>query len=1096
MYSIRACHWISNCGVVVGLLTQICFTTAALVTLVGWQSVAIAIAAVLLTMPLITYMMERWTTLLIRNWGLARDRSNVLQRALLAIRHIKLTATEDFWKQKIYKVRQKELDGYTKIAWLLFWKGIVGNISPAILSGIPIYIYAWQGHTLTPSLAFTFLNLFKELQAKLWEIPQNISPLRAGWASAKELDQFLRKEETCEPQFISSDTFSLHNATIAWGSAAGEKDMFKLENVNAAFPTGELSIITGKTGCGKSLLLAALASEAKILSGDIGRPLLSNHEYSKETPTEEWIEPNTCALVSQNPWMDNATIQDNILFGLPMDAKRYAHVLYCCVLDQDLKKFKDGDLTVISIKGVSLSGGQRARIALARALYSRASCLLMDDVLSAVDAEVRTWIVEKALCGSLAHGRTRVLVTHHEKQIASKTSYRLLIQDGTATGEPLSRDSAFNAAKQTEKPISVDDGFNYEKYLQKQNRACEKETSTKTSSSVQGTAEQSFRIAPYIMYFRISGGIKSWLLVLVSFAICEWNRRSASLRFEEWVSAKDEQTGAANIYLSPAQAYMLMSALTTVTSSIRGLIMFNVYRIASQKLFCQMTERIFGAPLQWAESASQGEILQAYDRSMRNVDEDVTYAISGFLALVSQLATFLWLRYALSLSLNVLFWHVLIRYSVTISWYETPLMMVLFCMIFNVGKNLIPVKKHLTAIELKTSSLILQHRSALYAPDGISTVRAYGMKDSFCQRANEMFDKSASATWHSILHGVASEFQLGVLGAVYVSLSCYSIAVSGGGAGAAGTALSLAIQLSETVSGLVQRISAVDTGLVAAGKLNEYGSVEQEPSAGVDVPPSWPEEGRLEVCDYVAGYGPGLPNTLHGLNLSIQPGERVGVVGRTGAGKSTLALSLARLIEKRGGAICIDSVDIAHVKPQVLRKRIFIIPQDPYISGGTLRAVLDPHDAHSDDELVALLERCRFFPTTTNSETGDSSLSYAVSDGGANLSQGQRQILCLVQAILSQRKVVIMDEATSAVDMETDSTIQSMIRDGLQNATVVVIAHRLATIAHLDKVLVIDDGKAVEFGKPVELYRQGGLFCSLVNHSVDKDDLVRAFSEN
>lgn len=367
------------------------------------------------------------------------------------------------------------------------------------------------------------------------------------------------------------------------------------------------------------------------------------------------------------------------------------------------------------------------------------------------------------------------------------------------------------------------------------------------------------------------------------------------------------------------------------------------------------------------------------------------------------------------------------------------------------------------------------------------------MKGHFSQRANQMLDKMASATWYQSLHSVATDFQLGLLGAVYVALASYSIVVSGAGGGTAGAALSFAVQLSETVSGCLQRISSMESGLRIAEKVDEYGLIEQEPIDGSDVVDSWPQAGELQVSDYVAGYGPGLPDTLREVTFTIKPGERVGVVGRTGAGKSTLALSFARLIEKRQGTIYIDSVDISGIKLEVLRKRILIIPQDPHLFGGTLRAVVDPDGAYSDEALVASLQP--FFSTDAENKSaaGASGLSFMVSDGGANLSQGQRQILCLVKAILSRKRVVIMDEATSAVDMETDATIQTVIREGLRDSTVMVIAHRLATVAHLDKVLVMQDGKVAEFGRPSELYRQEGQFWALVNHSVDKERLVNSF---
>ncbi|KAM3498011.1 hypothetical protein MY10362_008653 [Beauveria mimosiformis] len=901
--SLRACYWFSTCHVVVGLSTQLIATTAVLIALVGWKS-------------------------------FGRERSAVLHKALLAIRQIKLSAAEPSWKQQIYNIRDKEMQGYNDIAWLRFWMVIVENIGPDILSGAPIYVYAWQGHALTASVAFTFINLFKELQSSLVAIPGQFSPIRTGWATAGELDSFLRKEEISEPQFVSSNALSLRDATVTWHSKPSEKATFQLQNLEAEFPTGELSIITGKTGCGKSLLLSALAGEAKILSGNICRPQSSKSEHSEEHAALDWVRPGTFAFVSQTPWMDNATIRDNVLFG------------------------------------VSISGGQPSRIALARALYSQASFLLMDDVLSAVDVQVREWIVEKALCGSLARGRTRVLVTHHEEQLRSKISCRLLIRDQTATSELVSNGTSSSTEQASRGSSPPNDGFDYSLCCRQNLHPSEKETTMPVRPTHPDTTGESFHMAPYVMYFNASGGRASWWLVLTSLLVCEWSRMSAYSWLEKWVSESEAPLGPTRPNsLPPGQAYMLMSALTTVTVLLRGFIMFKLHRTASTKLFYQITEHIFGAPLQWIESASHGEILQRCDRDMRNVDEDLTYAIGPLFALISQLITFIW-----------------------------------------------------------TS--------------------------------------------------VVTDFQIGSLGAAYVTLACYFIAVSGAGAGTVGTTLSFAVQLSEALSSCLGHISAMNSGLMSAERLVQYGSIEQEPSDGSDVGDSWPEEGQVQVYNYKAGL--------------------VGVVGRTGAGKSTLALSFARLIEKRGGAIRVDSVDISRIKLQVLRKRILIIPQDPYLFGGTLRAIIDPDNAHSDEELAACLQRFRFFPTTANVATksgaGALGLSFMVNDGGANLSQGQRQILCLIQATLSRKKVVIMDEATSAVDMETDSAIQAMIREGLLETTVMVIAHRLATVAHLDKVLVMHNGKVVEFGKPAELYQQKGQFWALVNRSIDKEELVKAFT--
>lgn len=1075
--SARACSAFPILHRVVGLFTQLIFTTVVLIALVRWQSVAIAIAAALSITPLTMEFMNRWTASLFQIWKLMSSRNATLRDALLAIRQIKLSAAEACWKQKIYQIRDKEVRGYSDIAFLRFWMEIIGDISPAVLSGLPVYLYAQQSHELTASVAFTFISLFKDLQSQLWAIPQELPRIRAGWNSAGELDAFLRKEEMKDSQFVSSSVLSLRNATITWHTKGNDTAAFQLRNVQAEFPAGELSIVTGKTGSGKSLLLSALAGEAKILSGDICRPCSSKSEHTEEYHAENWTKPGSFALVSQNPWMDNATIQDNILFGLPMDAQRYSHVLYCCALDKDLLNFKDGDMTVITIKGVSLSGGQRSRIALARALYSRASFLLMDDVLSAVDAEVRKWIVEKALCGSLSRGRTRILVTHHEDQVHSEISYRLLIQDQTGVGEIVPKKTPPSITQSTQASSLADDGFSFDSLRRSPDK---KATDTPAQASKPDAAEETFRLAPYIMYFNASGGAVNWLLAIFLLAICEWNTISVSLSLERWVSEGEKPREPSTPYsLSPGQAYMVMSALTTLTMSIRGLFMFRLYRAASKKLFYRMMEHIFGAPLRWLESTSHGDILQRCDRDIRIVDEDLTYSIGAFLALCSQLITVL-------LS------------SASLSLYSTPAMIALFWLFLKIGKKLIPATKYLTSVYSKTTSAFAQHRSSLYALDGLSTVRTYGVKNHFSQRANKLLDDMASATWYNSLHSVVTEFQLGLLGAIYVALSCYTIIASNAKGGAAGAALSFAVQLGSTVSALLQHISSMDSSLRTAERVHEYGCLEQEPMDGLNMDTSWPDKGDLVVSHYVAGYGPGLSDALRDVSFIIRPGETVGVVGRTGAGKSTLALAFARLIERRHGSILIDSVDISRVKLEVLRNRILTIPQDPHLFRGSLRATIDPDNVYSDEELVASLQQYRFFSVAASAKKESDAeipdLSFMVNDGGSNLSQGQRQILCLIKAILSRKKIIILDEATSAVDMETDAVIQTMIQEALHDSTVMVIAHRLATVCQLDKVLVMQDGKVVEFGKPAELYRQKGQFWGLVNHSIDKEDLVRSFA--
>lgn len=393
-------------------------------------------------------------------------------------------------------------------------------------------------------------------------------------------------------------------------------------------------------------------------------------------------------------------------------------------------------------------------------------------------------------------------------------------------------------------------------------------------------------------------------------------------------------------------------------------------------------------------------------------------------------------------------------------------------------------------------STIQQHVNALQAPDGIATVRSYGVTQQFLNHMRDMLDDRFVAYWNFHLCEAMIGFQFGALGALYITFSSVFIVLSGSTAGSAGIALTFASRLSDTISAGLNRMTAVESDFSRVQKIIDYHHVAQESSPASDISPTWPPEGGIRVENLTVGYGNSNPDTLSGVSFSINPGERIGVVGRTGAGKSSLTLAFVRLIEKRSGSIYIDDMDIDVVDVQTLRQRLLVIPQDLYFSPGTLRALLDPDLQYSDDKILKCLEKCQFFSTlpTDNEVTRADVLAMQIS--GDVLSPGQRQIISLVRAVLAQRKIIIMDEATSAVDIETDEAIQTALRTRseqglLQGATVIVVAHRLATVAQMDKVLVLADGRAVEFGPPKALYQRHGAFWALVSHSVDKEQLVQ-----
>ncbi|KAI0857488.1 P-loop containing nucleoside triphosphate hydrolase protein [Xylaria cubensis] len=1125
-----------------------------LLDLLGWKALVAGFGTMLVVTPINGYFSKKYSDAQDKLMKVRDEKMGVVSEALQGIRQIKFSALEPQWENKISMVREKEL----KCVWDAFRYDVVlmscWITSPILLAAVSLAVYAALNGSLIPSVAFVSLSVFKALELTLSIIPELTTDLLDAWVSIKRIDAYLRGAEISEIT-KEADEISFDNASITWpsntdsASAEEDPDRFILRNVNVTFPKGELSVISGKTGSGKSLMLAAILGEVDLLSGTISKPRapLLHERHDVKANKGNWIIPGAIAYVAQIPWIENATVRDNILFGLPYDPDRYAKTTEVCALTKDIEMFTDGDQTEIGANGINLSGGQKWRITLARAIYSRAGILVLDDIFSAVDAHVGRHIFEHCLNGELGVGRTRILVTHHVSLCESKTKYLMELGDGkvlhagllseleeTGTLEQIrsheqgEQETRFaEVLRDDQETIAVDS----EQISQVETEASE-EPLTKVPSKVQTPRkfvedekleEGAIKVRVYSTYLKYSGSWPFWLGAVTLFLVVQGLTIGRSWWLRIWTGVYEDekpqlpadaqtyayqytlQQTAMNTMVKPMTAdpgrgmsfylgvYVALSIFVSILSTLRWYYIFTGSVRASRELFARLNFIILRAPLRWLDTVPVGRILNRFTADFHSVDTHLAYAVA----------------FAANAFLNLLG-------VVVAGLFVSPVIILLAFLLLAISLYFANLYLHaarsVKRMESITKSPVFeQFGSAL---TGVLTIRSFSKSQTYIDRMYRRLDDWAVTTWHLWLFNRWMGWRMSVVGSFFATFVTFFILVSPDMDSAlAGFALSFALEFSGYVMWTIRHYANAELEMNAAERIVEYTELPTEDLEGVRPPAAWPTEGRVEVNDLVVSYAEDLPPVLKGLNFSINRNERVGVIGRTGAGKSSLTLALFRFVEARSGNILIDGVDISKIRLHDLRSRLAIIPQDPVLFSGTVRSNLDPFDNHTDAELFDSLARVHLISedetspgTPVSAAPSESSrkntnifrnLSSAISEGGLNLSQGQRQLLCLARAIVSRPKVMVLDEATSAVDMATDALIQRSIREEFGDSTLVVIAHRLSTIADFDRILVLSDGKVAEYGTPKELWEAGegsqdgdkGIFRAMCEQSGERDVL-------
>ncbi|KAG9126425.1 hypothetical protein FRC07_003485 [Ceratobasidium sp. 392] len=955
---------------------------------------------------------------------------------------------------------------------------------------------------------------------ELW-LPETFINILQSLVSLRRIEKYMSAAEIADIRSFKdselNSTIKLVSATVSWPQnrfggpssapsvAPTPRARFIISDLSLEFPDGELSLICGKLGSGKTLLLLALLGEADILAGQLLAPrsppdalaALSQHN---SLDSFNWIVKGICAYVPQSAWLQNDSIKNNILFGHPYDHERYLETIEACALVTDFAIIEDGDEAEIGERGVNLSGGQKARVSLARAVYSRASVLLLDDVLSAVDAHTASHLFEKCLRGPLMKGRTIVLVSHHVQLVAPGASYVVALDNGRVlfaglqaefigsdvmkgishstdadANQPAPEETTIEeAANQVHESSSSDNGSGAESdaaTLVKSHRLEESDLEASSSTAtvpadsttvkktprklIEDEARAVGRVKKEIWqtYFNACGSYIYWTLFSIILLAGSLTPvlENGWLRYWSSHSGKPDNKGPL-WYLS---IYAGVTVLGIIVQTLRWFVLYDGSIRASTVLYKRLLEAVLFANIRFHDTVNRGRLLNRFGKDFEGLDSSIADNLGRTIMYgLSVAVTFITVTYVGGLRFFIL----------------ASIMGMLY---YNVSKVYGQTSRDMRRLDSVTRSPLYSIYGETIA--GVTVIRAFGASSTFLRDMLRCVDTNASpyfGMW-SVNRWLSVRFNL--LSAGVVALTAVVVLVDTNvTASFAGFALAFASTITSDLLFMVRRFVGLEQSMVALERINEFSTIAQEAPEFVEPRPSasWPEKGDIAVESLTIRYAPTLPNVLHGLTFEVKAGSKIGVLGRTGSGKSTLALSFFRFVEATEGHIRIDGIDISELGLTDLRSRLTIIPQDPTILSGTIRSTLDVFDEYEDHEIFEALRRVHLLPSVdeplslTENVNIFRDLDSPVSEGGENFSAGEKQLLCMARAILKRAKVLFCDEATASVDYVTDELISQTIRKEFADSTIITIAHRLRTIIDYDKVMVLDQGRIAEFDEP------------------------------
>ncbi|KAK3863657.1 hypothetical protein Pcinc_030600 [Petrolisthes cinctipes] len=1111
----------------------------------------------ILFVPFQSWLGKVFSRLRLATAHLTDDRVRIMNEIVNAMRVIKMYAWEKPFTELVELSRKSEIGVIMKTNYFRAINMSVFFTSSKVIVFLCLLTFILTGNILTAEKVFVTISLINNVRLVMTLFfPFGIAMGSEMLVSCDRLEDFLQMEEREETNSVQRSnlrpkprdcSLTVTGLTAKWSSATEENT---LTNVSCSVKAGELLAVIGPVGAGKGSLLNAILGELPAKSGSIKLQ-------------------GKIAYASQEPWVFSGTVRQNIVFGQPYHEKKYNEVLRVCALETDLDQFPNRDLTTVGERGMSLSGGQKARVNLARAVYCDADIYLLDDPLSAVDTHVGRHLFDSCIMQHLQH-KVRILVTHQLQFLKSASqilvlreghmeaigSYHQLVNSGMDFASMLSESqeevkiptvlrntsrggtvingaipkvkllqdlelassppSQFSGRVRNDSISSLHDSVEAENIMTisgahttnssysvcddslptsprspkqhlvgKGDDAEEENDKGQTGSEMRSHGTVKNKV--YMQYLRAGSGWCVIIILIILNVLTQILFSGTDYWLSYWTNgeqlrarlAVNMSTGSNGTNYSYTDTPVPEGYLDTVTnvyiytgmtiglfvlSMGRTVLFFVVCMASSRQLHNKMFRTVIRVPIQFFDLHPVGQMLNRFTKDLGQIDEmlpiTVFDVISIFLHFIGIIGVISYI--------NV--------------WVLLPTVL-LGGIFISLRRFYLSTARDVKRLEGITRSPVFSHLSA--SLQGLTTIRAFQVQQSFIQDFDHHQDLHSSA-WFLFLSttrwfGICLDW----ISCIYIAVVTFGfMGMKDALGGDIGLAISSAMLLSGMFQWGVRQSAEVENQMTSVERVLEYSSLESEAPLETDKDKTpradWPERGVITFGDVSLRYNKDDPPVLKNLNFSIKRKEKVGIVGRTGAGKSSLLTSLFRLTEPMG-TITIDDININQLGLHDVRKNISIIPQDPTLFSGTMRKNLDPFTQYTDDQLWRALEEVQLKEAICDLEGG---LEARISEGGSNLSVGQRQLVCLARAILRHNRILVLDEATANVDPRTDGLIQQTIRSKFQECTVLTIAHRLHTIMDSDRVMVLNAGSLHEFDEPhILLNKENSMFHSLVQQT-------------